>query len=259
MTMAKKRKPKQELLPAAPSTEQQSLIEVISRAASNPNVDVSKLEKLLEMHTKIVARDAEVAFNNAMNAAQAEISRVAADATNPQTRSKYATYPKLDRVLRPIYIRHGFSLSFDTDPSAPPGFVHVKCYVSHKTGHTRPYSAMIPWTSKGPKGQDVMTDTHAAGSAMAYGQRYILKYIFNVAVGAEDDDGNMGQMLEQINADQVKELEKLLKDSESNTSAYLSYLSKQAKRNISELSEIPMVMFKDAKVALERKLKKVAA
>ena len=32
--------------------------------------------------------------------------------------------------------------------------------------------------------------THATGSAVSYGQRYLLKMIFNVAVGEDDRDGN---------------------------------------------------------------------
>ena len=35
-----------------------------------------------------------------------------------------------------------------------------------------------------------MTKTHAVGSAMSYGVRYLLKLVFNVAVGEDDDDGN---------------------------------------------------------------------
>lgn len=249
---------KQELVPAVPANESTSLIQVIERAASNPKVDVSKMEKLLEMHTKIVARDAETAFNDSMNKAQSEISRIATDAENTQTSSKYATYAKLDRVLRPVYIRHGFSLSFDTDPTAPVGFVHVKCYVSHVAGHTRPYNAVIPWSSKGPKGNAVMTDTHAAGSAMQYGMRYLLKYIFNVAIGAEDDDGNMGERENKITKDQVSELNDLLKRSNSDLTKYLAYLSKHAKFTIAKLEEIPSVMFSGAKTALEVKLPKQA-
>jgi hypothetical protein len=39
------------------------------------------------------------------------------------------------------------------------------------------------------KGGDVITKTHAVGSAMTYGRRCVLRMIFNVAIG-EDDDGN---------------------------------------------------------------------
>jgi ribosomal protein L37AE/L43A len=48
----------------------------------------------------------------------------------------------------------------------------------------------MPADGKGAKGNDVMTKTHAAGAAGSYGARYLLKGIFNVAIGENDDDGN---------------------------------------------------------------------
>lgn len=169
-----------------------TLLAVISRAASDPNCDIGKMERLLAMHERMTAKQAEQAFNEAMNQAQAETRRVAADANNPQTRSNYATYAAMDRALRPVYTAHGFSLSFDTGEAAPEGFVCVLAYVSHKAGHTRTYRALMPADGKGAKGGDVMTKTHAFGAASSYGMRYLLKMIFNVAVGEDDDDGNLG-------------------------------------------------------------------
>lgn len=51
----------------------------------------------------------------------------------------------------------------------------------------------MPADGKGAKGGDVMTKTHAAGSAMSYGQRYLLKMIFNLAVGDDDDGQKAGR------------------------------------------------------------------
>ena len=48
----------------------------------------------------------------------------------------------------------------------------------------------MPADGKGAKGGDVMTKTHATGAAVSYGMRYLLKMIFNVAVGEDDTDGN---------------------------------------------------------------------
>lgn len=167
-----------------------SLMEVISKAARDPNVDIDKMERLLQMQERVQARDAETAFNQALNAAQKEMRPIAANASNPQTKSRYATFDKLDRVLRPIYTEHGFSLSFDEGDSPKAEHVRVLCYVSHVGGHTRTYHRDMPADGKGAKGGDVMTKTHAAGAAGSYGARYLLKGIFNVAVGEEDDDGN---------------------------------------------------------------------
>jgi hypothetical protein len=170
--------------------EDRTLLAMISRAAHDPETDVEKLERLMMMYERIEAKRAETAFNDAMMMALSKVGRIAADAVNSQTRSNYATYAKLDRVLRPIYTECGFSLSFDTGPDAPPDHVRVICYVSHKAGHSRTYHADLPADGKGAKGGDVMTKTHAFGSGVSYGMRYLLKMIFNVAVGEEDDDGN---------------------------------------------------------------------
>ena len=163
-----------------------SLLEV---ALSN-HAAIDVIERLAALQEKALDRDAEVQFNEAMNQAQSELGRIAPDLSNPQTHSKYASYPALDRVIRPVYSKNGFSLSFDTGDAPQPEMVRVLCYVSHRGGYTRTYRTDMPADGKGAKGGDVMTKTHATGAAMQYGMRYLLKYIFNIAVGDLDDDGN---------------------------------------------------------------------
>lgn len=175
--------------PAVPVSDSTALISAIMSAATNPDVDVEKLERLWAMREKMEAKNAEVEFNAAMSRIQANMGRIATNATNPQTRSQYATYGALDRALRPIYTKEGMSLSFSTE-EAPEGTVGMVCYVSHASGHTRTYKAQVPSDGKGAKGNDVMTKTHAFGSGTSYGMRYLLKMIFNVAIGEDDDDGN---------------------------------------------------------------------
>lgn len=172
-----------------PADQSAALLSVIARAASDPSVDIDKMERLLAMQERVLERNAESAFNESMRGAQGEMRQVATDANNPQTRSRYATYAAIDAALRPIYTRHGFSISYGT-ADAPEGYVRVLAYVSHVGGHTRRYEAAMPADGKGAKGGDVMTKTHAFGAATSYGMRYLLKMIFNVAVGEYDLDGN---------------------------------------------------------------------
>lgn len=170
-------------------SDSSALTQAIIAAAHDPSVNIEKMERLLSMHERITARSAEEMFNTAMAAAQARMERISADAVNPQTRSKYATYAQLDRHLRPIYTAHGFALSFNTGQGAPEGHARVLCYVSN-AGHMREYHIDMPADGKGANGNDAMTKTHATGSAVSYGMRYLLKLIFNVAIGEDDDDGN---------------------------------------------------------------------
>jgi len=126
-----------------------------------------------------------------MSAAQQKMRPISADAENPQTRSRYASYAQLDRALRPIYTEHGFGVSYDTGDAPREDCVRVLAYVTHEGGHARTYRVDMPADGKGAKGGDVMTKTHATGAAMSYGMRYLLKMIWNVAVGEDDKDGNV--------------------------------------------------------------------
>ena len=174
----------------APDVPAADSVALFERLARDPNASVEKIERLMALWERGEARKAETAFNAAMSAAQQEIRPVAADAENPQTRSRYASYEALDRALRPIYTKHGFALSFNTGDATQTDYVRVLCDVTHLGGHGKLYKADMPADGKGAKGGDVMTKTHAVGSAMSYGMRYLLKMIFNVAVGEDDDDGN---------------------------------------------------------------------
>jgi ERF superfamily protein len=176
---------------------QDPLISMIERAARDHSIDIDKLERLLAMAERQKATAAEQAFNDAMNEVQSELDPVRKDASNPQTRSKYATYGSIDAVVRPLYAKLGFSLSFSTEDTPKSETVKVICHVS-RGGHTRKYQIDVPADGKGAKGNDVMTKTHAVGSGVTYGRRYLLTMIFNIVT--DDDDGNAATRLPKKNA-----------------------------------------------------------
>lgn len=237
------------------STDSATLLNIISRAASDPSVNMDKMERLLKMHEQVVARNAEQAFNAAMSQAQAQMGRVSADSTNPQTRSKYASYAALDRALRPIYTEYGFSLSFGTGEGAPQDWARVVCYVSHRDGHSRTYHIDMPADGKGAKGGDVMTKTHATISAVSYGRRALLKMIFNIAEGKEtDDDGNRaGSDGGVVSEEQVAELRALIMDVDADLPKLLAYLK------VERLEDIFADKFETVKRVIEQKRGKAAS
>lgn len=214
----------------SPST---SLVQVIERAARDPSVDIDKMERLLAMQERIMLKSAEAEFNQAMTAAQSEMSRISTDAVNPQTHSKYASYAQLDRHLRPIYTAHGFALSFDEAPCDKAEYIRVLCHVSHRAGFTRTYTKDMPADGKGAKGGDVMTKTHATGAAQSYAMRYLLKGIFNVAVGENDKDGNDSDSGPTLNDEQCRALDALLNDLGANRQRLYRHL------RITSLDQIP--------------------
>lgn len=194
--------------PAQPS-EATAIITMIERASRDETVNIDKMRELLAMRKEIMATAAEQSFNDAMARAQSEMRAVAADANNPQTKSKYASYFALDKAVRPVYTKHGFALSFDTADGAPEQCVRVVCFVTC-AGHTRKYHVDMPADGKGAKGGDVMTKTHAVGAGMSYGQRYLLKMIFNMAVGEDDDGNSAGATSDKITAEDADNIRAML-------------------------------------------------
>lgn len=240
-------------VPAGP----ESIMAVISRAASDPTVDVDKLERLMAMYERLTAKQAEAAFNAAMTDAQIEMRPIAADMENKQTHSMYASYAALDKKLRPIYTAHGFSMSFDEGES-PADFVNMLCYVSHKAGHSRTYRKMIPADGKGAKGGDVMTKTHASGAATQYGMRYITKMVWNVSIG-EDDDGNgatAGQ--EKITEDQANTINAKITDNELDMGRFLAWL-RGAPIKAASIPDINAKSYDNVISALDASIKKKVA
>lgn len=237
---------------AHPASDTTSLLQVITRAASDASVDIDKMERLMQMHERLVARDAEQAFNAALTAVQSEMRPVAAKANNKQTKSRYATYDALDDAIRPIYTAHGFSLSFDSGDGAPADSVRVLCYLAHNGGYTRTYRVDMPADGKGAKGGDVMTKTHATGAAYSYGQRYLLGMMFNIAIsGKRDDDGNGASVtLEhpKITAAQSRDLLKLIDQAGTTTDAFCEV------GNIDAVPDLLAKDFDNAKYWLEERI-----
>jgi len=225
-----------------------SLLAIIARAASDPAVDIDKMDRLLQMREREEKRVAEGEFNAAMTAAQVAMGRIKTNKDNSQTHSRYADYAALDRVLRPIYTAHGFALSFNTADGAPEGMARVVAHVS-RGAYTRDYHVDMPTDGKGAKGNDVMTKTHATGAAMTYGMRYLLKMIFNVAIGEDDTDGNLPG--EVITEEQMKDVQAKLAEVEGDIVAFCQHFKIEA------LADLPAKSLSTALKIIENKKRKL--
>lgn len=184
-----------------PISDNAALMGAIAQAARDPNVDVDKMERLFAMHQKMEERQAEQMFSDAMKAAQAQMPVVVKDRHNTQTSSDYATLDAINKAIRPIYTSNGFSLTYDTEDSPLEGHVRVVCRVLHSGGHSKAYHYDQPMDSAGIGGKVNKTPTHARGSAITYGRRYLALMIFNLSTGY-DDDGNSADAT--IDADAAK-------------------------------------------------------
>jgi hypothetical protein len=230
--------------PAAPT----SLLDIILTAGADPNFDVEKFARLVQIQRdeqdrqdaradRAAEMEAEAAFNTAMAAVQKKMTAVRATTENTQTRSVYADYAALMSMLRPIYSEAHFALSYGEEDSPKPDHVRVYCMVTHspptaKRSFTRKYHTDMPADGKGARGGDVMSRTHATKSAFTYSQGALVRLIFNIAV-SKDDDGNAASASKPaaaapppgtISADQAAQIRKLLEERKIVTRAFLNFI-----------------------------------
>jgi len=165
------------------------LLEAISRAASDPAMDMDKVERLFKMHEALEARQAETAFNAAMARAQARMEPVLKNKRNEQTNSNYANLAAINEAIKPIYTAEGFSITFDQGDSPKPDYLRLNAYVMHERGHTKQLHLDMPPDESGIKGTVNKTKVHATGSTNMYARRYLTCMAFNIDT-VDDTDSN---------------------------------------------------------------------
>jgi hypothetical protein len=181
------------------------MLALIDRYVRDPTVDVDRLERLLAMKERMDAREAETAFNEALTLAQEEIQPVARTTENTVTRSFYAKLEEVDAAIRPIYLRHGFSLSYSTVAPLVVGNIRIECRCARGAHVERFYREAGPDTL-GPKGSPTKTALHGSASTETFLKRYLACGIFNVVFKDMDDDGTSGT----IDEAQIEEIRDLL-------------------------------------------------
>jgi hypothetical protein len=236
---------------------QDDSVSMFERWAKDPAIDVDKFERFMVMWERERARCAEAEFDTAMNTAQEEMEPVRKDAHNKQTNSRYASFEALDEAVRPIYTRHGFALSFDTGDAPHAEEVRMLCYASHKGGHKRTYKIDLPADGKGAKGGDVMTRTHATVSATSYGQRVLLRMIFNIAVGGDDDGNRASGKVQQPEA--PSKFDEWITDMGAVADQGFPEFAKAYKASKQEFKTYAETYHRDALAAMKKKAVKVKA
>lgn len=174
--------------------ESSALMSVIERVASDPNSDISKLEKMLDMQERVLDRNAAQAFTADMAAMQGEMPRVLKLASGHNT--TYARLEDINDAVRPILQKYGFAVTFNIDQPDVKA-VKITAILSHKQGHKQKSSLILPLDSSGSKNA-----VQSIGSTVSYGKRYTVCALLNISTG---DDTNGAKISDEI----VKKKQKL--------------------------------------------------
>ena len=230
-------------------SQQDNFLSAIERLSANPNVDVAKIKQILDMQEHILDRNAKQAFNAAMVRAQRNMPVVRKNLKNTQTGSKYAGYDSIVKMCQPIYTKEGFSVTFyqgsgSAEHPLSEGSNRIFADVMHEEGHTKTVYVDIPIETTGAKGGVLMTKTHATGSGFSYGRSYLMRLIFNIPTG-DDDDGNAAGGKQFITEKQLSIILDFINSKGIDTGKFLKYME------VDELEMIPAADFGKAVASLK--------
>ena len=164
--------------------QSQSTLLAISKAAENPDVDVEKMQALLDMQERIMDKAAHAAYTAAIHAFQAEcpqLPKTKEIRVKGRLQSSYCPFEDMMRIVRPIMIKHGLTEQFDSEDGQ--GRVQVHCKLSHKDGHSEVSKFAAPFDQSGNK-----NSVQAVASSISYGKRYSLASALGLVFEEEDDD-----------------------------------------------------------------------
>jgi hypothetical protein len=181
MNAVAKIEPKEQ--PIAVVDESAALLAVIERAASNPDMDINKLERIIALREQMLARQAVADFNAALSDMQDELPAIAergAAKVSGQVRYTFALWEDINTAIKPVLKAHGFALSFRTDFTDG---VSVTGVLSHRSGHSEQTTIKLPADASGNKNA-----VQAVASSVSYGKRYTAGALLNLTSYGEDDD-----------------------------------------------------------------------
>lgn len=229
--------------PPVVQADSATILEIISRAASDPNTDIAKTEKLVELYLRMEATRAKAAYFAALSALQPELPMVgergAIKNREGVAQSRYALWEDVVAAITPLLSKHGFSLSFRTGNEGDQ--VKVTGVLAHALGHSEETSLTLPVDTSGSKNA-----VQSVGSSTSYGKRYTAAALLNLRSGDADDDGQAGGTT-SVTEEQAANIEALASEVAANLPKFLKYIG------ATEIRTIPAAKYKAAIAALEAK------
>jgi hypothetical protein len=229
---------KQELVPA---TENNAMVSMFERMASDPNVDVDKLERLMQMRERAVERQAKADFDAAMADMQPELPTIGERGkamVDSKVRYTYAQWEDINTAIKPVLQKHGFALTFRTDFK---NGITVTGVLSHRNGHREETSIMLPADASGGKNA-----VQAVASSVSYGKRYTGGALLNLTSHGEDDDAYRAAV-ETVSDAQEIQISDMLEATGSDKAKFLKWLK------VEKVSDIPAKSFDSVMVTLKAK------
>jgi hypothetical protein len=172
-----------------PATGAGMLMRIIETAAMRPDMDLARINGLIDVYERWQRREAENAYNAAFAAFKAEGVHVIRNRTikdGPLKGKSYAdAYAWVDGISEAMS-RHGLSFSWQILEDAR-DWIRVECRVRHVLGH----SEAVPFGGPPDEG-GAKNKMHARASTLSYLERYTLKAVTGLAEEDDEADDDAG-------------------------------------------------------------------
>jgi hypothetical protein len=223
-----------------------TLLDIIARAAADPNTDVDKLERLTALYERHMEREARAAFNAALAEMQPLLPEIAehGEITDRQgeVQSTYALWEDIQAAIKPILARFGFSLNFKVAHQGDR--LSVTGMLNHRLGHVEETTLPLPLDTSGNK-----NTVQSYGSSTSYGMRYTARALLNLTSRGEDDDGQAaGTKL--ISEGEIEALGLLMERAKVDPVRFCTFLK------VPSLDQLPARRYRFAERALQDALQK---
>jgi len=205
-----------------------SVLTVIERAVMSPDVDVSKMEKLLDMQMMIMDREARNAFIRDFGLMQSEFPAI--ERRGKSHNGMFATFDDINSATTPARSKYGFALSFV--PTTANGLITISATLSHHQGHTETASISLPAETSGSK-----NDVQAVGSTISYGMRFTIKSLLSVSTLDPDMDGY--DIFTPLSDEEADQLAIFCKKHDLDAPRYFTYFTKYYKRPVASWGDLP--------------------
>lgn len=217
--------------------------------AIQKDLDMDKLERLMQMQEKWEARQAEIAFYEAYAKFQAKVPEIKKSKKVDFPSSKggrvsyyYAPLSEITKQIQEPLSANDLSYRWDIQEEQK--LITVTCYLSHKLGHTKQNSMSAMPDESGNKNV-----IQQKGSTIQYLQRYTLIGVTGLSTADSDIDGrgpaNTGP--KTIDENQLANLQSLIEEVGADSENFLKFLK------VESLESLPAAKYARAVKALEEK------
>ncbi len=200
--------------------ETTSIIQVIERAALNPDVNIDKMGRLLEMQERIYAREAVILYSENFAAMQTKLPEIPKLGKGHGTIT-YALWEDVNDLIKPVLSEYGFGLSFKVS-NAEDG-ITVTAVLRHRGGHLEETSFTFKADTTGSKNA-----IQAVGSSMSYGKRYTAAALLNLTYRGEDDDGAGAFAVNPVSEEQAITIREMVESVGANEAKFLAVMKAES-------------------------------